>query len=80
MDDLNWAFTTGKTMGPTWTDEHYKDMLYVCGVTPLDASRNDFQRYFKCKGTVAERSNDKGLHFPNNCSVPPCDQCNRGKQ
>ena len=70
---LNWAFTKGKDLG------FYQDMFYVCGVRPLDATQNDFQRYFKCKNIHPEDCNDKGLEFPTSCSVPPCDQCSRGR-
>ena len=54
-------------------------MIFVCGVRPLDATQNDFQRYFKCKNIHPEDCNDKGLEFPTSCSVPPCDQCSRGR-
>ena len=54
-------------------------MLYVCGVRPLDATQNDLQRYFKCKSIHPKDCNDKGLEFPTTCSVPPCDQCSRGR-
>ena len=70
---LNWAFTTGKDKG------FYQDMIFVCGVRPLDATQNDFQRYFKCKSIHPEDCNDEGLEFPTSCSVPPCDQCSRGR-
>ena len=53
-------------------------MIHVCGVRPLDATRNDFQRYFKCKDKHENECNKKGLRFPVECSEPPCNQCNLG--
>ena len=51
-------------------------MVHVCGVTTLNATRNDFQRYFKCKDVSVNDCED--LQFPNICSVPPCNDCPAG--
>ena len=75
---LNWAYETGKHEGEKYTSEHYNDMIYVCGVSPSKATRDDFQRYFKCKNTRENECNKNGLEFPQNCSVPPCNRCNQG--
>ena len=53
-------------------------MVYEVGVKPLDATRDDFQRYFKCWDIHSEDCNDEGLQFPKTCSVAPCNQCNGG--
>ena len=50
-------------------------MKEMCGVTSQEATINDFQRYFKCKDVLVADCNDKGLTFPETCSVPPCNQC-----
>ena len=50
-------------------------MTDVVGVSPLDATRNDFQRYFKCENVHDTDCNKKGLSFPSDCSYPPCNQC-----
>ena len=75
---LDWAVETGKFEGSNFTDVHYADMVYVVGIKPLDATRNDFQRYFKCRNIHSEDCNDEGLQFPKTCSVAPCNQCNGG--
>ena len=56
---------------PNW----YGRMKDICGVTYEDATFEDFQRYFKCTHIQSEKCNDKGLEFPNKCSVPPCNRC-----
>ena len=77
IDHLDWAFNTGKH---THAEEYYVNMTYVVGVTPLHASKNDFQRYFKCKDVIKPYCNDKGLTFPNTCSIPPCNSCTNGNK
>ena len=71
---LDWAFKVGKISQP----QLYRDMMDVAGVSPLDATLDDFQRYFKCKDVHNTLCNKKGLSFPNDCSYPPCNQCRQG--
>ena len=74
-EHLDWAFNKGKN---THADEYYPDITDVVGVTSLSATRDDFQRYFKCKDVRIADCNGKGLTFPASCSVPPCNQCYLG--
>ena len=66
---LDWAFNQGKHWG------YYADMKDEVGVEARYGRKNDFQRYFKCKGVQKADCNDKGLAFPETCSAPPCNHC-----
>ena len=73
---LNWALNVGRYDDPQW----YSDMINTCGVSLENATLNDFQRFFKCRGyeqsaAVQTDCIDQGLQFPTVCSCPPCDQC-----
>ena len=68
---LDWAFETGKISHPEW----YSGMNHVCGVSVKEATIRDFQRLFKCENMASSDCNDKGLKFPSDCSLPPCDVC-----
>ena len=75
IEHLNYAFVTGKNYDP---QEDYPNMYNVTGISPQDATRNDFQRYFICKDKHVNDCIKKGLQFPKTCSAPPCDQCDLG--
>ena len=74
-EHLDWAFDKGKY---THADDYYHEMKDVVGVNARSSTRNDFQRYFKCKDVNVADCNNKGLTFPETCSVPPCNQCYLG--
>ena len=75
IEHLNYAFVKGKNYNP---QKDYPNMINVTGISPLDATRNDFQRYFICKDKHVNECIKKGLQFPKSCSAPPCDQCDLG--
>jgi hypothetical protein len=72
-EHLTYAYEKGKNTANK--DEWYPEMKEVTGLTPEDATFEDFQREFKCKNLHSTACNDKGLPFPSTCSFPPCDQC-----
>lgn len=53
----------------------------MCGVPKQVAMLQDLQRYFKCKdghqiyNIVQRDCNDRGIQYPQFCSVEPCDNC-----
>ena len=56
------------------------DFEKITGVNLQGASKNDIQRYFKCKDgflpkLIQSECNDRGLQFPASCSSEPCDGC-----
>ena len=77
--EIKWALDTGrfKEEGPKWY--RYPDMEVVWGVPIYDATFEDFQRIFKCLNIKETKCNQKGLGFPQTCSKPPCDTCNKSK-
>ena len=56
-------------------DDWYPQMENITGVTPSEASFEDFQREYKCKNLHASHCNSRGLQFPSTCSFPPCNRC-----
>ena len=74
IEHIDWAYRVGKY---THAKQYYSEILNVTGVNATDATRNDFQRFFKCKNAHVDAC--KGLLFPKSCSEPPCDQCSMGK-
>ena len=56
----------------------YAGIKEISGVTYGDATFQDFQRFYKCKGLAKGDCNDKGLQLPITCSYPPCNQCSTG--
>ena len=53
----------------------YAGMYEISGVSIKNATYEDFQRLFKCKGLQQAHCNDKGLQFPSTCSRSPCNTC-----
>ena len=72
INHINWAYESGK-----YVTEWFGDMKSVVGVDAQKATRDDFQRYFKCRDVHKSECADKGLTYPSSCSVPPCSVCNQ---
>ena len=70
---IRWALAEGRHHAEV--DQMYPDMVNVTGVSPRDATFEDFQREFKCKNIHNTECNDLGLEYPLKCSFPPCNRC-----
>ena len=72
-DKLNWAAKNGAK-----NPNDYPGMRRICGMNLPEATREDFQRYFRCAGIESSSCVDLGLQYPKTCSSPPCNKCLSG--
>ena len=70
---ITWAFNIGKKY--LEVDQYYPQMIDVTGVSPKDATFEDFQREFKCRNLHIVDCKKQLLQFPLTCSFPPCNRC-----
>jgi len=65
---LDWAMSSGRTFSSA--SAYYPDFETQTGVSLLDATREDMQRYFVCNNV--QDSDCGSMTIPCSCSSPPC--------